>query len=75
MFKYRFKVIYQPKEFREVCKFVEKMDLDIGEVGIEQVFQFTSAKDMPIVELKSHIKSAFLSGEMTILHIEGGKIE
>lgn len=73
--KYRFEVIYQNKWVKQASEFLDKCDLGIGDVGVEEVMTFTSKKDLEISELKEIIKKAYQSCECQLLHIEGGKVE
>jgi hypothetical protein len=75
MFIYRFKVIMQNNLLKNVSGMMRKLDLDIGEAGVEQKFQLTSKKDIPIPKVKQYLKTAIEACEMTVLHMEGGKIE
>ncbi len=73
--KYRFEVIYRNKYMKEASRLLKKMDLDIGDVGISQVFTFTSKIDNEVSKIKEDLKKVFLDCDLEILHIEGGKLE
>ena len=75
MFRYRFKIIIQPEYFKDACEMMRKLDMDIGEVGIEYVIQFTSQKDIAIPILKDHLRQCIESNGLQMLHAEGGKVE
>ena len=74
-YKYKFTVVYATKEMQKACEFMKKLDLDIGEVGIQQSFSFSSERNIEIPALKELISHSFESDCYKILHIEGGKIE
>jgi hypothetical protein len=73
--KYRFEITYATKEMQQTCNFLKKMDLDIGQVGIQQIITFTSEKNPSIAILKEHLHQAFKECNLTILQIEGGMME
>ena len=72
--KYRFTLTYQTKYFKRASELMKKLDLDIGEMGIEETFEF-KCDEKPIDIIKGNLKNSFECAEMTILEIEGGKIE
>lgn len=72
--RYRFRIIYQNEYMKKSCELMRKMDLDIGEVGLEQVITFI-AKEQEIQVLKDNIIKAFESENVKVLYIEGGKVE
>ncbi len=74
-FRYRFKIIIQEKYMKKASRLMRTLDLDIGEVGIEHIFTFTSEKDFPISQVKEDIRKCFEDTEIELLFIEGGKIE
>ncbi len=59
---------------KKACKLMRKMDLDIGEAGIEKVITFT-ANDQDVKHVKANLIAAFNDSDLTVLHIEGGKVE
>jgi hypothetical protein len=73
--KYRFKVIYATKSIKEASRLMRQLDLDMGEIGIEQTIEFTSKNDLEINLLKEKLRLSFESCEYELMHIEGGKIE
>lgn len=72
--KYRFKVIYQTSQLKEVSKMMRQLDQNTGEIGLQEEFEF-SGEDKPIPELKEILVKTFEACEVEILFIEGGKIE
>jgi len=75
MIKWRFETILQPKYFKQASEFLKKVDIGDFEMGYEQVFTFSSKKDLDINDVKNHIKLACEDCDVNLLHIEGGKIE
>lgn len=73
--KYRFKIIYQTLQLKKVSSFMKQLDLNTGDIGIEEEFEFFTYKDYEIPKLKEALVSAFEACDMEILRIEGGKIE
>jgi hypothetical protein len=73
--KCRLEVIYRGKELKQVSKFMRNLDLDMGEIGIEEVFTFTCKKDASIELIKDTLKKGFELFGMEILQIKGGIIE
>ncbi len=72
--KYIFTVIVQPSQLKEISTYMKNLDLYIGEVGIEQTFTFTG-KDKDVECFKQEITTFLESEGITVLKIEGGKIE
>ena len=72
--KYRFQITYQPEYFKKASELMRKLDLDVDEVALKEVITFT-ADNKEVSFFKEKLKEAFESGNMTILHIEGGKVE
>lgn len=60
---------------KEAARLLKTMDLDMGDVGIKEVFTFTSQDNPSVSKVKEEIKKAFDSSDLELLHIEGGKIE
>lgn len=72
--KYRFQITYQPEYYKKASEWMRKLDLDVGEVGLQEAITFT-ADDQEVSIIKEKLKLAFESQNLTVLHIEGGKIE
>jgi len=73
--KYRFEVIYQNKYMKQSNEFLKTCDINIGDIGIKEVFTFTTNTPKSIQEIKEDIKRCFDLCEMELLNIEGGKVE
>ncbi len=73
--KYRFEVTYQNKILSEVCRIMKNLDLDMGQVCIQEVFTFSAKDDVNPDVVKNHLKDAIESCELIVFKIEGGKVE
>ncbi len=72
--KYYFTVMFQPKELKKVSELMKKLDLDMGQVGIEEKFTFSCPEDHSIEEVKEKIILCFNQCDCEVLKIEGGSI-
>jgi hypothetical protein len=75
MIKYRFEAFLQDKIVKKVCEYMRKIDLEMGEVGCRAIFSFTSERDVPLDAMKEILTQAIEECEVTVVRIEGGKIE
>lgn len=73
--KYRFEVIYTNEYVKRASELMKKLDLDMGEIGFQEVFTFTTKKDLSIQKIKEDLKKCFELSDLEILKIEGGKVE
>jgi len=75
-FTYRFEIIYQSKNLKDVSDFMSKLDLGTGEIGIYETITFQYTKEeKPISYFKELIKKAYEELGCVVLKIKGGKIE
>jgi hypothetical protein len=72
--KYRFQITYQPEYFKKASELLRKLDLSMDEVALQEVITFT-ADDKEVSFIKEKLRQAFENGNLTVLHMEGGKIE
>jgi hypothetical protein len=72
--KYRFEILYQPPHYKKACELMRKMDFPDFEAGIMEVMTFT-ADDIDVKHVKASIIAAFNESNLTVLNIEGGKVE
>lgn len=70
---YRFTITFQTPEITKVCDFMEKLDLNMGHICIQQIFTF-NAYDMPIEKMKEHIRKVMNHCDCRLFEIEGVKI-
>lgn len=75
MIKWRFKAILQPEILNTASEFLKKCDLETAEIGYEQVFTFSSTKDLEVSQVKQHLIQACEECDIKVLKIEGGRIE
>lgn len=75
MIKWRFTAILQPDIMKKASDFLTSCDLDQGEIGYEQVFTFSSVKDIEVSQVKQHLIQACEECDIKVLKIEGGRIE
>jgi hypothetical protein len=75
MFKYKFKAIVQDNQMKELREFMRKLDLNIGEIGLQLVFTFSSKSDHDIPYIKEHLKMGFEYCNINLIHLDGKKIE
>ncbi len=73
--KYRFEIIYQSENIKEISDFLNRCDLNIGTIGVRETITFTSQKDLSLSDIKEKIKEAMQESGCKLLHIEGGKVE
>jgi hypothetical protein len=73
--KYRFELLLQPKEFELGVKFLQSLDINIEGAGYKELITFTRDTERPVSELKDIIIKGYRSIGITVLKIEGGKIE
>lgn len=73
--KYIFEVIYRNELMKKVSDFMKQLDLDIGEIGVKEVFSFTTQKDLTVQQIKEKLKEIFEYSDLELLKIEGGKVE
>ena len=74
-YHYRFVIIYQTKYMKNASDLLDKLDLGMDEIGLQETFEMTCTNDVPIPTIKEHLRKAFESVECIILDIKGGKIE
>ncbi len=76
MTKYRFEISYQNKNIRQVCEFMRKVDLDLGDIYLKEVYGFDYINDeKPIDYFKDLFRQAYETMDCNIINIKGGKIE
>lgn len=67
--------MYQNLALADVCKFMRRCDMNVGDICIKEVFVFTASKEIPIDEIKDNFMKGFKESGCDIFSIEGGKIE
>ena len=68
--RYRVDLVYRNKYIKEVNVLMNKLDLDVGEIGIKQAFTFTSNANKPVDVFRKAIIQAFESQELEILDLQ-----
>lgn len=73
---YRFTVTYQTQHMRDTCNFLDMCDLNVGQVCIEQVYEFDYTKEpKPIEYFKRLFTQAFESIDCFLVDVRGGIVE
>jgi len=72
--KYRFEITYQPKEFKKASELMRNMDFHDFEAALRYILTFTG-DDRNIKDVKDDIVNTLENNNLTVLHIEGGKVE
>lgn len=76
LLKYRFKILYQTRNAKDVSNFMEKCDLRVGELCFEETIEFGyTAEEKPVAYFKDLIRQAMESTDHILLQIKGGKVE
>lgn len=76
MLKYRFDILYQTKQLKQVNDFMNTLDLGMDSICLKETYAFNyTAEEKPISYFKDLITQAIKSCGGTVLKIEGGKIE
>lgn len=74
--KYRFEILYQTPNLRQVSNFMGNLDLGIDTLCFKDVITFHYTKEeKPVSYFKELIRKALESIGHTLIKIEGGKIE
>jgi hypothetical protein len=60
---------------QKACELMQKLDLDIGQVGFKEVFILKTELDVSDAEAKEKVKCAIELCDINVLDIKGGKFE
>lgn len=73
--KYIFKILYEPKECKQISEFLQKFDVIAGFVCLSHVMEFTSEKDLDMDEVSNLITKAYNKIGAEVHKIDGWKNE
>lgn len=60
---------------KKSSEFLKSCDMDIGDIGIKEVFTFISNSGKSIAEFKEDLRKAFELCDLELIYVEGGAIE
>lgn len=75
MAKYQFTIMHCPKQLKRVCQLMQRLDLSIENLCLQDKITFSAENENSISVFKEQIKTAYESAGSEVVHIEGGKIE
>jgi hypothetical protein len=74
--RYRFEISYQTERLKMVNDFMNRCDLNIGDLCMKDVICFSYSKEeKPIEYFKDLIKQSVELAGGRLVHVEGGKVE
>ncbi len=73
--KYRFEVVYRNQSMKKASEFLKYCDIDLGDIGIKEVFTFTSNSGKSISQIKEDLRKSFELCDLELMHVEGGTVE
>lgn len=72
---YRFEVIYQTKQLAQVSRFMDALDLSMGEICFEETYKIYTSVKQSASKVKDIFTKAMESAGWKVMKIEGGLIE